>query len=120
MFRDEFDAFADFYDLRPNATCTDCGVDFHRNDNDPHPSTVCQTCSDRRDAHTTMLERRLRMAKASLHPSAVLAAAPKLTSGELALAVALIGNGFSLQQAIDKIQAQRGTLPFTPNAPEAA
>jgi hypothetical protein len=50
------------YDLRPNATCTDCGADFSKADADP--GTLCDRCSDQRDAHTSLLELRLLMAKA--------------------------------------------------------
>lgn len=107
MFRDsDLDSC---YDVQPNATCTDCGVDFSRGENDP--GTLCDPCSDRRDAHTSMLARRLVMAKA-LHPSAALASAPTLTAAEMSLAVALLGHGWPLQRAIDKIQVQRGRLPF--------
>jgi hypothetical protein len=58
-----------------------------------------------------LLERRLVMAKALAQPSA-LAGAPKLTSGEIAFCVALLGLGWTLQRAIDKVQTQRGRLPF--------
>lgn len=49
-------------DLEPNATCTDCGVDYSKADGDP--TTWCDACSDQRDAHTDALE--MRMAKADL------------------------------------------------------
>jgi hypothetical protein len=42
----------------------------------------------------------------------------RLTPSELATCVTLLGKGWTLKQAIDRIQAQRPTLPFTP--PEAA
>jgi hypothetical protein len=41
---------------------------------------------------------------------------PTLTARELSWCVELLGRGLTLQQAIDKIQAQRPTLPFTPEA----
>jgi hypothetical protein len=103
---------ADFdscYEVPPNATCSDCGADYSRAEGDP--TTTCDPCSDRRDAHTTLLERRLVMAKALVKKSP-LADAPKLTSAELAFCVAMLGNGWTLQRAIDKIQVQRGRLPF--------
>jgi hypothetical protein len=99
----------DVYDIQPNATCQDCGQDFSRAEDDPGP--YCDACSDRRDAHTTMLEHRLVMAKALVGKSA-LAAAPKLTSGEMSLAVALLGLGWSLERVIDDIQKHRRSLPF--------
>lgn len=40
----------------------------------------------------------------------------RLTADELSLVVALLGRGVTLQQAIDRIQAQRPSLPFTPEA----
>ena len=49
----------DAYDVRPNATCSDCGVDFSKADHDP--TTLCDRCSDQRDAHTSLLELRLMM-----------------------------------------------------------
>ena len=49
--------------LEPNATCTDCGVAYSKAEMDP--TTWCDACSDRRDAHTDLLEIRL-MAKAVL------------------------------------------------------
>lgn len=115
MFRDQD---LDTFDVQPNATCLDCGADFSRAEDDPGPAT-CDPCSDRRDAHTTLLEHRLVMAKA-LQASSALGNTPKLTAGELAFAVAMIGNGWTLQKAIDKIQAQRNRLPFTPSSNEAA
>lgn len=102
-------AFDSYYDMRPNATCSDCGADFSRAENDP--GTLCDACSDRRDAHTDLLQRRLVMAKA-LEPSTALAHAPKLTSGEIRFCVAMLGKGWTLQRAIEKIQVQRGRLPF--------
>ena len=39
-----------------------------------------------------------------------------LTPRELAYCVDLLGHGKTLQQAIDRIQAQRPSLPFTPEA----
>lgn len=101
--------FDSWYDVPPNATCTDCGADYSRGEDDR--TTTCDPCSDRRDAHTTLLERRLVMAKALVGKSA-LAGAPKLTSGELAFCVAMLGNGRTLQWAIDRVQVQRGRLPF--------
>jgi hypothetical protein len=107
-----FDAF---YDLQPNATCADCGTDYSRADNDP--SHYCDGCSDRRDAHTSMLERRLTMAAAKLKPGIP---APKLTSSEIAFCVALLGQGWPLDKAIDRVQVLRSRLPFTPTTGEAA
>lgn len=43
---------------------------------------------------------------------------PILTARELARCVELLGRGWTLKEAIDRIQAERPTLPFTP--PEAA
>lgn len=53
----------EYDDVRPNATCLDCGTDFSHADDDPGLS-LCDACSDQRDAHTTALERR--MVKADL------------------------------------------------------
>jgi len=106
--------FLDVDDVRPNATCTDCGSDYSRADHDP--TTLCDTCSDRRDAYTSQLQRRLQMAKAFSRKTHV----PTLTASELALCVALLGNGYTLEKAIDRIQTLRGRLPFTPETPEAA
>jgi hypothetical protein len=50
-------------EIQPNASCTDCGVDYAKADADP--TTWCDPCSDRRDAHTTAMEIRF-MAKAVL------------------------------------------------------
>jgi hypothetical protein len=102
------DAYPD--DVRPNATCSDCSGDYSRADDDP--STLCDACSDRRDVHTSRLERRLVMAKAQI------ARGPRitLTPRELMLCVVLLGRGNTLAQAIDRIQARRGSLPFTPEA----
>jgi hypothetical protein len=44
-------------EVRPNATCTDCGMDFSRAYDDQ--GRCCDGCSDRRDAHTDALEIRL-------------------------------------------------------------
>jgi len=93
-------------DVRPNATCTDCGTDYSRADHDP--STYCDGCSDRRDAHTSMLERRLRMATVTAQG----AAAPRMTPSEIALCVALMGNGYTLEKAIARVQVLRARLPF--------
>jgi hypothetical protein len=41
---------------------------------------------------------------------------PILTARELSLCVELLGRGMTLQQALDRIQAQRPSLPFTPEA----
>jgi hypothetical protein len=57
--------YDEFYDIQPNAECVDCGAAFSRAEDDRGPKT-CDTCSDRRDAHTTRLERRLAMVKARL------------------------------------------------------
>lgn len=105
--------YREFYDVQPNATCADCSVDFSCHEETPSPR-YCDACSDRRDAHTD-LQARFVMAKA-LQGASPLAGAPKLTAGELAFCVAMIGNGWTLQKAIDKIQVQRGRLPFTPEA----
>ena len=40
----------------------------------------------------------------------------RLTPGELSLVVALLGRGVTLQQALDRIQAMRPSLPFEPEA----
>lgn len=115
MFRDpDLDSC---YDVQPNATCLDCGADFSRAEDDPGP--YCDPCSDRRDAHTTLLQTRFVMAKA-LHGASPLAGAPKLTAGELAFAVAMIGNGWTLAKALDKIQAQRARRPLPFFGGEAA
>lgn len=106
MFRP--DDYAD--DVRPNATCVDCGTDYSRATNDP--GTYCDGCSDRRDAHTSMLQHRLKMATARTPASA----APRLTPSELVLCVALLGNGYTLAKAIDRVQVLRSRLPFTPEA----
>lgn len=108
------DDHSDVYDVRPNATCVDCGTDYSRAENDP--GTYCDGCSDRRDAHTDLLQRRLKMATASTRGSS----APKLTPSEISLVVALLGNGYTLDKAIDRIQVLRGRLPFTPSTGEAA
>jgi len=96
------DAYSD--DLRPNASCTDCGADYSKADHDP--TTTCDACSDRRDAHTSRLERRLRMATA--RPPV-----PVLTPAEIALSVALLGCGYTLQQTIDRIQVNRAKRPLS-------
>jgi hypothetical protein len=96
-------------DVLPNATCTDCGADFSRADHDP--GTLCDPCSDRRDAHTSMLERRLVMAKATPPARPII-----LTPAEIALCVALIGLGWKLSHAIERVQDQRARLPFTNEA----
>jgi len=49
-------------DVQPNAECSDCGRDYSKADHDP--TTWCDACSDRRDAHTSAIE--IRMAKAAL------------------------------------------------------
>lgn len=108
------DDHSDVYDVRPNATCVDCGTDFSRATNDP--GEYCDGCSDRRDRHTSMLQHRLQMATARTRGSA----APKLTPSEISLVVALLGNGYTLPQAIDRIQTLRSRLPFTPSTNEAA
>ena len=41
---------------------------------------------------------------------------PQLTARELSYCVELLGKGHTLQQALDRIQAARPTLPFTPEA----
>jgi len=41
---------------------------------------------------------------------------PKLTLRELSRCVELIGKGLTLQQALDRIQAERPTLPFSSEA----
>jgi hypothetical protein len=41
---------------------------------------------------------------------------PILTPAELARYVVLIGKGWTLPQALDRIQAERPTLPFLPEA----
>jgi hypothetical protein len=54
----------DWDDVRPNATCTDCGIDFSRVEDDP--GTRCDACCDQRDAWAAALE--LRMAAAPGRP----------------------------------------------------
>lgn len=98
--------YDEFYDVPANATCVDCGTDYSRATNDP--GHYCDGCSDRRDAHTSMLERRLTMAVAKVGGTPL----PKLTPSEIALCVTLLGNGWTLQKAIDRIQALRPSLPF--------
>lgn len=41
---------------------------------------------------------------------------PTLTPRELSLVVELLGKGWTLERAIDRIQAERPSLPFTPEA----
>ena len=41
---------------------------------------------------------------------------PILTAHELSFCVELLGRGVTLQQAIDRIQAMRPSLPFLPEA----
>lgn len=41
---------------------------------------------------------------------------PQLTPRELSYCVELLGQGWTLAAAIDRIQAQRPSLPFTPEA----
>ena len=55
---DAFDA-----DLQPNASCSDCGVEYSKAIADQ--TTTCDRCSDRRDAWVTAQEIRT-MAKAVL------------------------------------------------------
>lgn len=107
MFRDQ--DLDSCYDVQPNATCTDCSADYSRGEEDP--TTTCDRCSDRRDAHTTLLEGRLVMAKALARATAGVPA-PVLTSGEISFCVALLGLGWTLQRAMNKIQTQRDRLPF--------
>ena len=96
-------------DDRPNATCTDCSADFSRADHDL--GTLCDACSDRHDAHTSMLERRLTMATAR-------PATPQLTPSEISLCVALMGQGWTLMASIERVQTLRSRLPFsTTNEP---
>jgi hypothetical protein len=52
----------DRFDVRPNATCTDCGVSYLKAERDP--TTTCDECSDRRDAWAAVTE--LRMARAAI------------------------------------------------------
>ena len=52
----------DAYDVKPNAVCADCGLDYSKGE---HDRTVwCDECSNRRDLHTSLLEIRLMMARA--------------------------------------------------------
>jgi hypothetical protein len=75
----------------------------------------CPACRDQRDRHTDALQRRfVGLMARSTWPTIT------LTPIELAYAVALIGDGWTLADAIDRIQAQRGQAPFTPIHPEAA
>ncbi len=53
----------DAYDVRPNASCSDCGAEYSKADADP--TTWCDPCSNRRDAWAALTEIRL-MAKAVL------------------------------------------------------
>lgn len=106
MFRD---SDLDCYDVQPNATCSDCGVDYSKGEHDP--TTLCDACSDRRDVHTSRLEHRLVMAKAQVARVRI-----SLTPRELMICVVLLGRGVPLQRAIDRIQARRSTLPFSPEA----
>jgi hypothetical protein len=55
---------------------------------------------------------------AGLPASTPAAARPILTACELSRCVDLLGKGWTLKDALDRIQADRPTLPFTP--PEAA
>ena len=114
MFRDQD---LDCYDIQPNATCQDCSVDYSRAEDDTTP--YCDACSDRRDAHTSLLQTRFIMAKALANKSP-LAPALKLTSGEIASCVALLGIGVTLEKAIDKIQTQRSRQPLPFVGGEAA
>jgi hypothetical protein len=59
-----------------------------------------------------------RVAPTSLVDRLVSEVRATLTPRELAYCVELLGKGVTLKQAIDRIQAERPTLPFTP--PEAA
>lgn len=102
--------YDDFYTLQPNSTCADCSRDFSCHEETPNPR-YCDACSDRRDAHTTLLETRFVMAKA-LQGKSPLAPALTLTSGEIAFCVALLGMGVTLEKAIDKIQTQRARQPL--------
>ena len=53
----------DAYEVRPElVSCTDCSADFSRAENDP--GTLCDACSDRRDAWLASVE--LRMTSAAL------------------------------------------------------
>jgi len=64
------DSDIDYYDALNGseapwqASCTDCGTDFSKADHDP--TTTCDSCSDQRDSHTSLLEIRLALAKAAL------------------------------------------------------
>ena len=60
MNRYDDDAYTD--DVQPNATCTDCSVDFSRAEEDP--GTLCDACSDRREAWLSSVQ--LRMTHAGL------------------------------------------------------
>jgi len=58
----DLDYYDEFWQPRPNATCTDCGAGFVK-----HPADVgmlCDPCCSRRDEHTSAVE--IRMAKAHL------------------------------------------------------
>jgi hypothetical protein len=57
----------DAYDVRPNAVCEDCGASYGKGDHDP--TTLCDRCSDQRDAHTSLLELRLMMAQVQIPPT---------------------------------------------------
>ncbi len=88
------------------ATCLDCTATVRI-------GPYCDGCRDRRDTHAALLKRRLVTLMATATAPTV-----RLTALEISLCVTLIGRGWTLAQAIDRVQAQRGQLPFTP--PEAA
>ena len=62
IFHSDIERYDDVDDVRPNASCSDCGVDFSRAENDP--GTLCDACSDRRDAWLAAVE--IRMTTAAL------------------------------------------------------
>jgi hypothetical protein len=76
------------------AACLACGV-----------SPECPACRDRRDAHTSALQRRFLRAQ---RPEPRLT----LTAPELVEVVRLLGLGLTVPCAMDRIQARRASLPF--------
>jgi hypothetical protein len=75
-----FDSDQDFHawlngddEIHPNASCSDCGVDYSKAEGDP--TTTCDACSDRRDQWAEAYQQRLaaaaeamQQAKAALRP----------------------------------------------------
>lgn len=77
---------------------------------------VPQSTIDRRvQAKDDRVNRATQLSQVRFLPPAIRST---LTPRELSRVVELLGQGWSLQHTIDRIQAERPTLPFTP--PEAA